>query len=85
MFAQTHWLIPHRMPRTMLDSAPAVVNRLGRMDFSARTETSPLCDRSGGMSFNTFGKRLGVQYFDHPWQRGWETAGRDVNHVADFY
>ena len=37
MLVQTHWLIPHRMRRTMLDSLLFVVNRLGRMDFSAST------------------------------------------------
>ncbi len=37
MLVQTRSLIPHRMRCTMLESAPSVVNRLGRMDFSART------------------------------------------------
>jgi len=37
MLVQTHWLISDQARRTVLDSAPSVVNRLGRMDFSART------------------------------------------------
>jgi len=37
------------------------------------------------MSFNTFGERLGFHDFNHPWQRGWETRGRDANHIAELY
>jgi len=34
---QTYWLIPYWRRRAMLDSLLFVVNRLGGMDFSART------------------------------------------------
>lgn len=37
MLGPIRWLIPYQTRCVMLDSALSVVNRLGRMDFSAST------------------------------------------------
>ena len=44
---QTHWLIPYWTRRVMLDSMLFVANRLGRMDFSARTGAASPCREEG--------------------------------------
>jgi len=66
MFVQYHWLIPYRMRPQMLDSAPSVVIRLGRMDFLARTAVRL---RRSGSVIGPQGSTPRSWYYDHRSQR----------------